>query len=286
MEYGVTDKKARHLLTQVGIEPSWEEEKGDTTIHLGIDEHSFRGRDLVITVTNLGRRRLKGILRDDRQQTLRQYVQDIPKDVVERVSEVCIDMKELFRRVIEEELPHAQIVVDHFHIIQDANRRLSEARGIEREAYKNKHFLGKRWWFLMGRERLPKKTRIQLDALLIRYPGLRDYYYFKEQLRSMYQCKNREEAAVFLSRIISNMECSDDAAIYQWSKTLRRWRNYILNYFNHKTTNAYTEGAHNKIKMIKRMSFGFKNIDIYIRKMMLAFIPLAYLWIQNYPTIC
>ena len=82
------------------------------------------------------------------------------------------------------------------------------------------------------------------------------------------------------------MEASDDAAIYQWSKTLKHWGSYILNYFDRKTTNAYTEGSHTKIKMIKRLSFGFKNIDIYIRKMMIAFIPIAYLGGIIWHTVC
>ena len=40
------------------------------------------------------------------------------------------------------------------------------------------------------------------------------------------------------------------------------------------TTNGFTEGCHTKIKMMKRVSFGFRNINNYIAKMMLAFIPL------------
>jgi len=51
----------------------------------------------------------------------------MPKPVKDRISEVCIDMRELFRSVLEQELPRAKIVIDHFHIIKDANSRLEEA---------------------------------------------------------------------------------------------------------------------------------------------------------------
>ena len=39
------------------------------------------------------------------------------------------------KQVMEEELPSANIVVDHYHVIQDANRRVDEARRIEQDAW-------------------------------------------------------------------------------------------------------------------------------------------------------
>ncbi|MBC7361737.1 MAG: transposase [Candidatus Aminicenantes bacterium] len=37
---------------------------------------------------------------------------------------------------------------------------------------------------------------------------------------------------------------------------------------NHKTTNAYTEGAHTKMKLIKRLSYGYRNVEVYIKKVL------------------
>ncbi len=45
--------------------------------------------------------------------------------------------------------------------------------------------------------------------------------------------------------------------------------------FDNRTTNAYTEGIHTKIKMIKRVSFEFRNVPVYIRKVLLSLFPLA-----------
>lgn len=64
---------------------------------------------------------------------------------------------------------------------------------------------------------------------------------------------------------------------------MERWSPYILNFFDNRTTNAFAEGIHTKIKMIKRVSFGFRNVDIYIRKMLLCILPLAVLlpWLPH-----
>jgi transposase len=284
-EDGVSDHEARYLLAKVDTTPAWQEEAKQENIRLGLDEHSFRGRNLVITVTNLSQRRLKAILPDDRQMSIKMWLKAIPEEIKPKIKEVCIDMKELFAAAIRQELPLADIVLDHFHVIQDANQRLDDARRLEQEMQRRKH-IGKRWWFLMARERLGAEHRLKLDQLLEQYDSLKEFYYYKEQLRKLYKSKNREDATVLISRIILNMECSNDAAINQWGRTLKHWRTYILNYFNHKTTNAFTEGAHNKIKMIKRMSFGFRNVQTYIRKMMIAFIPIAYLGGLIWHTVC
>lgn len=62
-----------------------------------------------------------------------------------------------------------------------------------------------------------------------------------------------------------------DAEARRWAYTLKRWREPILNYFDNKTTNAYTEGCNTKVKMLKRISFGLRNVEVYVGKMMLAF---------------
>jgi len=54
---------------------------------------------------------------------------------------------------------------------------------------------------------------------------------------------------------------------------LRRWREPILNHFDNGTTNGFTEGCNTKIKMLKRVSYGLKNVEVYWRKMLLGFVP-------------
>jgi transposase len=62
----------------------------------------------------------------------------------------------------------------------------------------------------------------------------------------------------------------------RWGKTLRRWKVYLLNYFEHHTTNAYTEGVHTKIRLLKRVSYGLRNIEVYVKKMCSASFRLCF----------
>ncbi|KUJ43809.1 transposase [Micromonospora maris] len=46
----------------------------------------------------------------------------------EQIRGVAIDMCTVFKAVIRQVLPHALLVVDHFHVVQLANRAVTEVR--------------------------------------------------------------------------------------------------------------------------------------------------------------
>src|SRR5690606_10678089 len=108
------------------------------------------------------------------------------------------------------------------------------------------------------------------------------FHWVKEQLRDVYRASNRDEAAAILDRLILNTQAASDVALVQWGRTLRRWRGPILAYHEWRVSNGYTEGVHTKIKLLKRISYGFRNREIYVRKMLLAFLPLAWLTATPY----
>ena len=45
------------------------------------------------------------------------------------------------------------------------------------------------------------------------------------------------------------------------AETLLKWNKEILNSFKTSYTNSSTEGKNNKIKVIKRIAYGYKNLD-------------------------
>ena len=53
--------------------------------------------------------------------------------------------------------------------------------------------------------------------------------------------------------------------------TIRRWLVEITAYFEQKTTNGIVEGINQKIKLVKRCGFGFRNIDNFEIRCLLAF---------------
>lgn len=274
ISYGVSSRVLRRCIDPGKI--VWPE----GTIALGIDGHSFRGTRMVNTITDVRARRSLTILPDSRKERLQRFLRDIPPEAKSRIGEVCIDMDTTLLAAVEQELPEVPVVVDHFHLIQDANRRVDEARKIEQDACHRE--LPKKL-FVIGQEKLSPREKERLARYKELYPSLKEFHWMKEKLRQFYALRSKKTAQKKLKDLIEIALLSDDAAMVQWGRSLQRWSPYILNFFDNRTTNAYTEGIHTKIKMIKRVSFGFRNVDIYIRKMLLCILPLTVLlpWLPH-----
>jgi len=177
-------------------------------LHIGIDEHSFRHQEMAIMVTDVRAKRVLGILKDYRLSTLEEFLKKIPPH---KVKEVCIDMKEGFRKLAQRLFPKADVVVDHFHVIANANKYMDEARRIEQDVTNKGKVKIPKKIFLVGFERLSEEGVKKLDELLSKYPNLKDFYWAKEKLRKLYSAKDKGEASKQLELVIMNLKASDDA---------------------------------------------------------------------------
>jgi len=176
-------------------------------------------------------------------------------------------MCDFYKKAVEETLSSAKIVVDHFHIIQDANRRIDQERLLLQDINKKKIL---RYILTKNKEDLKRQEAEFLASIMKTYPELHMYYMTKERLRDMYKEKTKEEAEKQLRLIILTLTSTDDGELISWGRTLFRWKEQILNYWNNKSTNGFIEGMYNKMKLIKRISFGFKNKKVFIYKVMLS----------------
>lgn len=242
----------------------------DTPFALGIDEHSFAGRDLVITLTDLTHHRLLAILKDDQQSSLRKWLKDIPDTVKILIFAVCTDMRQSYRSVLEQEWSEIPLVVDHFHVIQYLNWHMGQLRQI----YTSSEYPLPKKLLEQNKEDVNKKDQAQLTEIFERFPPLQELWKLKECVRNIYRLKDSEAAEERLTILLQGLRLDRRPRWQAIWRTLNHWKIQILNYFVHHITNAYTEGVHTRIKLLKRISYGFRNKTNYIAKMTLAFMPL------------
>jgi transposase len=244
-------------------------------IVLTLDELSFSGNDYVCVVGRLEPdKRPLTILGDDRKATIKAYLEGLKKAGV-KVEAVVIDMKDSWRKLIKAIFPSARIIVDPFHVIQDANRRLNEARKIEQEAGKENI---PRLPLLKAKEKLTSRQQQQLEEIKNKYPSLYELYQLKEDLRQIIKMDRVEEAEIALSRWLINAECAENVEGRVWARTIKFWRSEILNLVRYtqqgrRYTNGYIEGKNTLSKMLKRLSFGFRNRNHFIKKIFLGCCP-------------
>lgn len=252
----------------------------DGDLILNVDEHSFRGRDLKITIGIANHRKILAVLNNDNNITLEKYFESWAYEARNRVLEVCIDMKPSYLNVIKRILPKADIVIDRFHIMKEMNRQVEEMRKIIQGDNPKGLRRINRFLLLKNRDSLTLLQRKKLDVtfdIYRKHPALKEVYFVKEKIREMYKCNTKNEAERKLNMLLSQLEYYEVGKLREMRDTLLRWKPYILNFFNNRTTNAFIEGCHNRIKLIKRISYGFRNFENYVLKITLAFLPFLFL---------
>ncbi|MBP9477701.1 MAG: transposase, partial [Sebaldella sp.] len=65
-----------------------------------------------------------------------------------------------------------------------------------------------------------------------------------------------------LRNLIVELEDSEIKECIYLSRTYKNWEKEIINSFKYKRDNGFVEGYNNKIKVIKRVSYGIKSFEI------------------------
>lgn len=268
----------RYLLEMNGdIKVDWDD---INVTRLGVDEHSFRGKRMIITITDLSNKKLLAILKGDSQFALEEFINGIPPKNRAKINETCTDLRSSFRPVLERCLPNAILTADRFHVESLFRRALDEIRSvIQEEGIGRRMNMKKILW--ANKDTLDEYELKRLELIFKKYekyPVLKQAWIIKEQVIHMYRAHSEEEAEKRFNHCLMLLETPRYSRyLTTLKRTFKKWRTPILNYFKNKTTNGFTEGCHTKIKMIKRVSYGFRNINNYIAKMTLAFLPLSFL---------
>ncbi len=169
------------------------------------------------------------------------------------VRAVSIDLSEAYRQAVQLVLPDAAIVADKFHVIALAGRALQEVHGETRRR-------GNVAWLLQrGVERLHAADKLRLAAALRQDRALTTAWTLKEELRAVYRAPTQAAAERALSAWIHDAEASGLRPFVRTARTLRSWRAEVLNYWRYPITNAVVEGKHNRVKVLKRRAYGYRN---------------------------
>jgi len=240
---------------------------------LGIDEHSFSGRNYMVTVTDLTNHKILTILKNDNKSTIRQFLKKIPENIRKNIICVCSDMRRMYYNLAKEELNNIPVVIDKFHVIQFFNWHLNQLRQI----YTSSNYPLPKKLLEKNKEDLTKEELITIKQISKKYPPIQELWRLKEFVRSFYNIKNKQKAELTFKVILDGLEFDNRPRWQSIHKTLIKWQKEMLNYFEYNITNAYTEGVHTRIKLLKRISYGFKNRTNYIAKMTLAFLPITIL---------
>lgn len=236
---------------------------------VGIDEHFFSRKSGFTEFTT--------VFADLRKSRLREAVHGkAKKSVLEQVSHIdgrsdvkwaVIDMSDTYRSLVRELFPNANIVADKFHVLRLLNGALIKER---KNIAGFKQDLKTRRLLLTNRSKLDYFKRSDIDVYLRNKPLLKELYEFKERLHTLYRTKGTDRARRALDDLILIAKMSFSGEVQKLGRTLKNWRNEILNHFECGLTNARTEAFNNTGKLVQKRAYGYRSHKNYRLRLLSA----------------
>jgi transposase len=232
---------------------------------LGIDEHFFTRKDgYATTFVNLVTHRVFDVQLGRSEQSLHRFLDELSGK--EHTQVVVMDLSETYRAIVRRHFPNAMIVADRFHVIRLVGQCLMEAwKQLEPVGRKHRGLVS-----LMRRrpDRLEPEQQLRLRAYFTEHPMVGAVY---DQLqRVMLLMRNKHQNARecrwharHFVKIVRELEDAPMPVLKTLAKTLWSWRDPIARMWRFTKTNGITEGLHNKMEVISRRAYGFRNFQNY-----------------------
>jgi transposase len=272
----VTTEEIERMLKDAGSELI--ESKPSGVKRLGIDEIALikgQGKYCAVLI-DLDTSELLAILPSRKQEDIRKVLMEWGLQVLEQIEEVSIDLWQGYKSLVTEMMPNAQVVADRFHVMVQINKELDiarkrEKRNVENAIKNSKNEQEKlekekileglnksKYVLLKNGEDLNDEQKIKLNQVKQVSPSLKVMYELKEKIRQIFNktkdwLKGLYKLSIWLLRAKDHYPTSHN--------TIVRWLDEIIAYFDNRTTSGVVEGINNKLKLIKRSAYGFRNFD-------------------------
>lgn len=231
---------------------------------IGMDEHSYgknkatRSTQFVTTIVNHNKGRMFEAVIGKTQAELEIATAHITGR--EGVNWATIDLCDPYKNYIHSFFPNAKIVADKFHVLRLLSPSLLRKR---KEITGTRADLRAKRLLLMSSHNLRYAERQTIDVFLQKYPHMHELYRWKERLHAFYRIRGYGRAYEAYKRLVDDMSVSFLPEIRTLRKTLLKWKEEILNYFQTNLTNARLEGFNCKASLLKRRAYGYRNPENY-----------------------
>lgn len=245
----------------------------EAPVHMSVDEVAWqKWHKYVTNVVDVDKRKIIWNEEGRGKGTLDKFYHAIGEDGCNKIEVVASDGAKGFLSSTKEHLKNALIVLDHFHVkkyLNDAVDRvrkegLNKARQQDNGELSEILHCNKR--FILMQNKVTDKKRDILNKLSLLNERVYKAMLLKEQFLSIYTAINRKVAYTNLRGWIVSAIKSQISSFVELGYKFYRKRHYVLNYFTCKITTAISEGINNKIKRLKRMAYGYRDVKYFLLK--------------------
>jgi len=235
-----------------------------------VDEKSIgKGHQYLTVVLNVDTGEVLHLAEGKRKASLQGFFDKLTQEQRASIQAVGIDRAGAYKAVIEEELPHAEIVYDKFHLIANYHEAIDKVRRAEWHAAgeQDKTFIkGQRYNLFRNPENLKPEQKASLKELLAMNENLNKAYVLKDALKVLWTYTYGKSASKYLDKWISWAMETGIEALQKFARGLDRARDGILAFCKHRITSAKIEAFNATIGRIVRRACGYRDLEyLYLK---------------------
>ena len=243
---------------------------------LSIDEFKGNTGDekYQVIITNPADGTVLDILPDRKQSHLISYFKNWNRDERNAVKFFVSDMWKPYAELSEIYLKEATQLVDKYHYVRQVIWAFERVRKkIQKKYGKENRLLFKhsKRVLTMRKNKLKPEQVEKVEYLLYFNDDLRSAYYLKELFYEILDCDDKKKGKEMLSKWILIAQNSRLKDYQDCATTLQNWSESIFNTFDYPYTNGFTEGCNNKIKVLKRNAYGYRNFNRFRKRILHMF---------------
>ena len=254
---------------------------------IAIDEFALhRGHRYATIVVDVPTKRVLWVGPGRGREDLRAFFTLLGAEGRQRLEAVVMDMSPAYVAEVRAQCPHVTLVYDLFHVVMkygrevidrvrtDETNRLARAgtRGDEPTRAQRRVIKGARWLLLKNRANVTRRAdRVRLRELLAANRALFIVYVLKDDLKHLWRYRYAGAARRFWRAWYRRALASRVPALIAFAKQLAARIDGVISHCRYPFHTGLLEGINNKIKVLKRMAYGFRDDAYFFLKIRAAF---------------
>lgn len=254
---------------------------------IAIDEFAMhRGHRYATVIADPRTKRVLWVGRGRRREDVRPFFELLGTEGRAQLEAVVMDMSGPYAEEVRAQCPGAAIVYDLFHVVAKYGRevidrvRVDETNRVAQAGHPNDArrrarravIKGTRWLLLKNRAKVTRPAdRIRLKELLAANRALFTVYVLKDDLKQLWQYTSVAAARRFWEQWYRRALRSRIAPLMRFARQLAAYLPGILSRCRYPFHTSFIEGINNKIKVLKRMAYGFRDEAYFFLKIRAAF---------------
>ena len=252
--------------------------EGRSVRRLVMDEFALhKGHRYATVVMDAQTMRVLWVGEGNSREAIRPFFKLLGKERCRQIEAVAMDMNTAFDLEVRRHCPQAEVVYDLFHVVARFGRevvdrvRVDQANALKQQPAARQVIKRSRWLLLRNRDHLSIEQSVKLDELLAANAPLALVYLLKTALKEMWFAPSvrdgfRQWRSWYRMAIESGLP-----ALILFARRLRKYLRGILASAIYQMNSSILEGVNNKIKVIKRMAYGFRDSAYFFLKIKAAF---------------